>query len=419
MYSHAKANGGKMSAISKVAALVVIVIILAAAGIAYFAFYGGGGNATTTGTSSSTGSTNTPTSASTGTKVTTSTCTGNCTQTNTTATEAQHGLLSVLISDPPHLTDGVSALFITYPNMYLHLAGVPEADGWIQVSSSGSIELLGAVNIGETVAFASIPADEYNMIRFNVSSATVTYNSQNYSALVQNGNLTIHLIGTLAMDPARPSALIIDVSPFLFNFGSITNPSFVLKPSAISFCAPQGFATRQMQYIGNRFQFQANHTWFWQYRNSYSPQVNITGTTLSNSSLSLAVENYGSQSLTINAITITSLQGTGMGHGYGASSMPRGLSGSAVFLLDQSATLTQLTRQEYGTGPMEISTMIWESEGYMVAPSSSTTLSYSGEIQLSLRLPPYVQPGEIVPGQQYMISLVGDGVCSSYVVTAS
>lgn len=415
MYSNAKANGGKMFAISRVAALVVIVIILAAAGIAYFAFYGGGGNVTTTGTSNSTGSTNTPTSTSTGTKVTTSTCTGDCVQTNTTG--SQYGLVSVLISDPPHLPDGVSALYIMYPNMYLHLAGVPEADGWIQVSSSGSIELLGAVNIGETVAFASIPADEYNMIRFNVSSALVTYSNQNYSALVQNGNLTIHLIGTLAVDPARPSALIIDVSPFLFNFGSITNPSFVLKPSAISFCAPWGFATQQMQYIGNRFQFQVNHTWFWQYRNSYSPQVNTTAATLSNSSLSLTVANYGSQSLTINAITITSLQGTSMGRG--ASSMPRGLSGSAVFLLDQSASLTQLTRQEYGTGPMEISTMIWGSEGYTIAPSSSTTLSYSGEIQLSLRLPPYVQPGEIISGQQYMISLMGEGVCSSYVVTAS
>ncbi|MDG6908171.1 MAG: DUF4382 domain-containing protein [Nitrososphaerota archaeon] len=383
MYSHAKANGWKnMIAITKVGTLVVVVIMLAAAGIAYFAFYGGGGNATTT------------------------------------TTGAQHGLLSVLISDPPHLPDGVSALYVTYQNMYLHLAGVPEADGWIQVSSSGSIQLLGAVNIGETVAFASMPADEYNMIRFNVSSATATYNNQNYSALVQNGNLTIHFIDVLSIDPTQPSALVVDVSPFVVNFGAITNPSFVLKPSAISFSAPQGFATQQMQHIGYRFQFQANHTWFWQYRNSFGPQVNITSATLSNTSLTLVVNDSGSESLTINAITLSSLQGTSMGHGFRSDSMPSGLSGSAVFLVNSSGDLTQLTRQEYGTGPMELSTMIWGSEGYSLAPGAST-LSYSGAIVLSLRMPPYTQPGEIVPGQQYMISLMGDGVCSSYVVTAN
>lgn len=169
-----KESWKKKFGISNVAALVIVVVILAAAGIVVYGVYGGGGN-TTTGTSN-TGSSNTLTSSSTG--------TGTSNTKTTTQTLTQSGVLSVLISDPPHLPNGVSALFITYPNMYVHVAGLPQAEGWIQLSSSGWIQLLGAVNIGQTVASASIPADEYNMIRFNVSSAVVTNNNQNYTAVI-------------------------------------------------------------------------------------------------------------------------------------------------------------------------------------------------------------------------------------------
>ena len=401
----------KKFGISNVAALVIVVIILAAAGIAVYGVYGGGGNATTTGTG--TGSSNTNTSSGTGTGIGTA-------NTTSTKTITQRGLLSVLISDPPHLPEGVSALFITYPSMYVHVAGLPDGEGWTQVSSTGSIQLLGAVNIGQTVATASIPADEYNMIRFNVSFAVVTYNNQNYTAVVQNGNLTVHFIQALMIDPAQPRALIVDISPFVFNFGTSSNPSFVVKPSAISFCAPAGFATPQMQHIGNMFQFQASHTWFWQYRHSYNPDINMTSATLSNTSLSVSITNPSNQGVSINAITITSLQGTPVMHGFMSNiTMPGSLSGSAVFLVLSNGTLNQLTRPEYGDGPLDLSSMIWSNEGYSFASSASVSFSYIGTIQLSLRMPMNVQPGEIVSGQQYLISIVGDNACANYVVTAS
>jgi hypothetical protein len=318
--------------------------------------------------------------------------------------------------------------------MFVHTANLPGGEGWIQIPSSGSIQLLGAVNVGQTVASASVPAGVYNMIRFNVSSAVVTYNGQNYTASIQNGNLTIHFISSLMVDPLQSSALVIDIQPFVYNFGTLTSPSFVLKPTALSFVVPQGSVTSQMHQIGNKYQFYANNTWFWRYRNAYYPNINITSGTVSGSSLTTTIANPSNQTVVINAITVTALQSTAGGYGKGSgngsrygpgyeygvnASTPTSLSGSAVFLILPNGTLTQLSRTQYSGTPLNLSSLIWGGAGYPIATGGSVSLSYSGFVELSLRMPANGQPGVIVSGQQYLISVVGDGVCANLVVAAT
>ena len=360
----------------------------------------------------------------------TATSTSSSTETTSAVQSGDSGILSVLVSDPPHLPDNVSALFVTYNDMYVHIAGLPQTDGWIQVSQSGSIQLLGTINIGQTIASSSIPAQDYNMIRFIISSTIVVYNGQNYTALVQNGNLTIHFDGLMTIRPSEASALIVDVSPFVYNFGSDSNPSFIVKPTANSFPAPDNAVTPQMQLIGNRFQFQAANAWFWQYRNSYNQNVEILSANPSSGSVVVSVANHGNQSVTINAIAISPLQqsaasigqkqGHGQGQGYGGnSSTPNGLSGSAVFLVLPNGTLNQLSKAQYGAGPVNLSSIIWGAEGYGLSAGASVTYSYNGLIQLGLRMSAVSELGTIVSGQQYEISIIGDNACASYLVTAS
>ncbi|MCL4518724.1 MAG: DUF4382 domain-containing protein [Thaumarchaeota archaeon] len=412
--------GKRAFAISNVAAVAIVVIIIAAAAIGAYGIYGlgnGGGTGTGSSVTSSVQS-----------SIESSIHTGSSSIQSSTGTGSHSGQLSILVSDPPHLPNNASALYITYPNMFVHTQGLPDGEGWVQVSSSGSIQLLGAVDIGLTIASASIPAGVYNMLRFNVSSAAVTYNSQNYTAYVQNGNLTIKFITSLTVDPSQPSAVIVDIQPFVYNFGTLTNPSFVLKPTALCFLVPQESLTPQMHNVGNRYQFYANNTWFWRYRNAYYPNINITSATLSNVSLTAAIANPSNQTATIKAITVTALQtssgGQGRGTSYGSgfstnATTPGGLSGSAVFLVLPNGTLTQPTRAQYSGTPLNLSSLIWGGAGYELASGASVTLSYSGTIQLSLRMSPNVAPGEIISGQQYLISMVGDDVCASFVVTAN
>ena len=435
----------KTSALSNIAAIIIVVVIIAAAGIGAYGMYGQGhgkGTSTNTGSSASssnhsslTSSVQSSESSSIHSSVTSSVqSSASSSVQSSTGTGSHYGQLSILVSDPPHLPANASALFITFPNMFVHITGLPDGDGWIQVASSGTIQLLGAVDIGQTVASASIPAGEYNLIRFNVSSAVVAYNGQNYTALVQNGNLTVHFISSLTVDPSQPSALVVDIQPFVYNFGTSTDPFFVLKTAALSFVVPAGSVTLQMHQMGNMYQFQANNTWFWQYRNTYYPNINITIAALSGSSLSVTIANPSNQTATINAITVTALQATsggygngsgqgqgyGYGMGYGASaSTPDGMSGSAAFLILPNGTLTQLSRIQYSGTPLNLSSLIWGNSGYVLLTGASVTLSYSGSILLSLRMSPNVQAGAIVSGQQYLVSIVGDGVCGNYAVNAS
>ena len=396
------------------AAVILIAIIIVAAIGAYGLSLMG---AATTVTKTSTSTVTTTVSGQPGVTVTTTKTVTSTVTTSGTAT----GVVSILVTDPPQVPNGVTSVHISYANMYLHIAGLPDGEGWISVSSSGSIELLGAVDVGQTVASTNIPAETYNQIRFNVTSAQVTFNGQNYSAIVQNGNLTIHLIGSLTIDPSQPSALIVDVQPFVFNFGSTNDPQFILKPSAFSFLVPPTSVTPQMQQLGYRYQIQSSYTWFWQNRQGYLPALNFTSASLSNVSLSAVVKNISNQTVMLRAIIVTPIQNTSHGQPSPVNSTtgPSGYSGSAVFLVLQNGTLRQLTQQEYGTGPLNLATAIWGGVGYNLSASLSASLSYGGLIQLGLRLPPGTQVGVVTTGQQYVMTVVGDGATASVVVTAS
>lgn len=418
--------GQHRSAISGMAVVAIAFVVAVAAGVSAYGIYSlgsGSGAKTITSTSTTTKTTTqtaTTTATTTATSASTTTATGTASQSNQTTNPA--GAVSILLSDPPILPDGVTALFITYPNMLVHIAGLPDGEGWVQAGSSGSVELLGTVDLGQTVASASIPAGVYNMVRFNVSSADVTYNAVNYTAMVQNGNLTVHFISFLTVDPSQPSALVVDVTPFILNIGTTTDPQFVLKPTALSFPVPPAEVRPSMAVFGNRYQFTANNTWFWSYRNSYSPSINITSASLSSSLLVVGLANYSNQSAEIRAITVSAIgQSPQGGHGKGPgpnSSTPGGMSGSAVFLILPNGTLSQLSRQQYGGGPLALSSLMWSGSAYTLAPGAGGTFSYGGSVLLSLRMSPNIQPGTIVQGQEYLVTVIADGACDNFVVVA-
>ncbi|MDG7001615.1 MAG: DUF4382 domain-containing protein [Nitrososphaerota archaeon] len=431
----ARGRFGVTKVTTTIIAIIVVAAILLAVGVAEYGMHGQGrGPAYTTLTTSTSSQSSIESNAQSST-LTSVASSATSSHESSTQTSAPQGVLSILISDPPHVSENVSALYVTYSNMSVHLAGLSEQEGWVEVSPSGSIELLGTVNVGQTVATASIPSGSYDLIRFVLTNAIVLYENGNYTATLQGGAFTIHYFGTIDVDSSHASALIVDVQPFVYNFGTRGNPSFVYKMSAVSFAAPAGAVTTQMTQIGNRFQFQAQNTWFWQYRTNNYPNVNIGNAHLSGTSFTASISESGSQDITINAIAITTLQqsvsigsrnatGEGRGSGYGNgkslnASTPNSLSGSAIFLINSDGTLSQFSRAHDNGTPLDLASQIWGGQGYMLQTGKSVSFSYSGTIELALRIPADRVPGQIVSGQQYLVSLMGDGVCANLVVTAS
>ena len=81
--------------------------------------------------------------------------------------------------------------------------------------------------------------------------------------------------------------------------------------------------------------------------------------------------------------------------------------------------MRQLTQQQFGMGPQNIALALFGGVGYSLAANQSVALSYSGLIQLGLRLPPGAQIGTVTAGQQYVITVVGEGALAGAIVTAT
>ena len=92
-----------------------------------------------------------------------------------TAQSGPSGTLAVLLTDPPTVPNGVTAVYATYSDVQVHVNGAGNLSGWYDLHSSGQINLMSVINIGQTIASTSVPTGNYDALRFNVTAAMVTY----------------------------------------------------------------------------------------------------------------------------------------------------------------------------------------------------------------------------------------------------
>lgn len=148
------------------------------------------------------------------------------------------GTLTVLLTDPPHVPNGVTGVYVTYTNLAVHVADAGNQSGWTTLSTAGAIDLMSTLNVSQTIAAVQVPTGLYNALRFNVTSATVTLNSKNYTSFVANSELFIPIKGGIVVNDSKPSATIIDISPIVMNIGSSSNPEFVIRSAATAYAVP-------------------------------------------------------------------------------------------------------------------------------------------------------------------------------------
>ena len=118
---------------------------------------------------------------------------------------ASPGLLSILLTDPPSVPEGVTAVYINYSGLALHAKGLGDG-GWVTVAGQGTLETLGLVNISQTLTSGNVPSGTYNLLAFNITSAEVEYLGTNYSATVNSGRLIVPILGGLTVNSSNPAA---------------------------------------------------------------------------------------------------------------------------------------------------------------------------------------------------------------------
>jgi hypothetical protein len=356
-------------------------------------------------------------------------------QSTSSQTAGSGGTLSILITDPPTIPEGVTGIYVWYSNVAVHVSGAGNQSGWTETGVSGSLDLMKLVNISTTIATVKVTSGVYNALRFNITSAQVTYESVNYTAFVPHAMLTVKIPGGIQVNSTNKSAAIIDMHPTVVNIGSRSNPEFIVSTAACVYGVPSQSVTSQMQKRG----FQMSLTgqgWWEQINEQYTANIQITSASLSNDSLSVTVKNTGTLSVNLSAISVAPIGSdcapAQLGMSYSQWRVPSCFIGStlstAEFLVEDNGTLASVSAMPFGPVPMTAAphaeshpSFIFENQGYELAPGRSVTLNYSKAITFGFfgfAMGP-IQPTGPMKGYQYSITVTGRQALAETVVTAT
>jgi Domain of unknown function (DUF4382) len=350
----------------------------------------------------------------------------------TTAQSGSTGTLAVLLTDPPTVPNGVTAVYATYNNFAVHVSDAGNQSGWYPLNVSGQINLMSIVNVSQTVATSNLPSGLYNALRFNITSATVTYNGANYTALmVENPTgtriLTVPIVGGVEVNKTSTSNAVVDLTPTVLLLGNSTNPTFAFVGAARAYTLPSKSVPISDLIVGQRVNLNTISTYM-----QHTTHFQITSATLSPSSLSITVVNTGSSSIVFRlaAVSATTSRTGGFQPLYGTS---------ALFSVEPNQSLVSL-----GGNRLQIVKTV-AAAGFLVAPGASATFTYSGPLTLgplsvqfaavsptaaagttgnTTVVPPPLQTPQapltttITSGQKYVISIQGDGFIAQTSVIA-
>lgn len=314
--------------------------------------------------------------------------------------QAGSGTLAVMGTDPPYTSDGVSDATASYSSVYAHQAGSSMASGWVQVSGSGTMDLMATQGTAQTMAKSQVTAASYDAFRFNVDSVRVVYQGRTYAATVASSTITANAQSQVRVASDSDAAAVVDLRTLVLNTGASTSPQFVFSATAEATGVPSQSLVSLSLNLGGTVDL-SGQAWWSAFVAQTSPDLNVAAT-LTSTSLSLTLQNSGGANAEVQEVIITPVSVSS----YASASLPSSLTGSAVFSVGGSGSVQQ-------SSALQASSML--SDGATVASGSSRSLSYTGSIATSSSL----QASGVVSGQQYVITCIGANTYASTTVVAS
>jgi hypothetical protein len=135
----------------------------------------------------------------------------------------------VLLTDPPQVPNGTSALVVSYSSLAVHTSGT-STSGWINAQGSGSVNLMNITNTSQIIGTANLSANTtINMVRFAVTSASITINGVTSNVTVPSGYITAQVTGNQKVNASTGALL--DFTPTVATIFTANSTLFVLVPS--------------------------------------------------------------------------------------------------------------------------------------------------------------------------------------------
>jgi hypothetical protein len=315
--------------------------------------------------------------------------------TASSSTEPGTGTLAVLLTDPPTVPNGTTAVYVTYNGLAVHVAGAGNNSGWHVLNAQGSIDLMSIINVSKTIASANIQTGLFDALAFNITSATVHFLGQNYSAYLvyEDHTLVVPIVGGITVVNGVTSAAVIDLTPTVLLLGDPTSPAFAFIPAARGYTIPAQSIPQTSLHVGQTGSVD-NQSW---YQNK-QPRFEITQVVLTPTSLSITVANTGNVSLDFTLAAVTSL--TSLGGGL-RPTLPSVATISEFFVIYPNTSMVALTTNNHSDITKTIS-----GGGYTLPVSASVTFTYTSPIKIG------IVPGaaseaiqSVNPGYKYVISI--------------
>jgi hypothetical protein len=277
------------------------------------------------------------------------------------------GTLSILLTDPPSVPTGVTAVYVTYSDLAVHASGFGDS-GWVSIPGQGTIDTLVLVNLSRTISSAQIPAITYDLVRFDISKASIDFNGRSYTVSVNSGRLTVAFVGGLKVNSSSAAAALVDISPTVLNVGSNSIPDFTMAAGAHALQVPPRDVGDSMKTVGNESSLEGRG-WFQSFRSDHSDNLTVSGLTLSPNSLTFTARNPGSDPMTIKMVVVTPDNPKEMtGAALGA------VGGSIVFAVQSDGSLKLLSGNADEVGSL------FEGHGYTLAGGTSFRFTFTAEI---------------------------------------
>ncbi|MDA4111046.1 MAG: DUF4382 domain-containing protein [Thaumarchaeota archaeon] len=326
------------------------------------------------------------------------------------------GALAVLMTDPPTVPNGVNHVFITYANLGVHVTGASNVSGWHVVDSVGQIDLMSVINSTETIAQANITSGNFNAIAFNVTSAIVTFQNQNFTAelVYMNHVLFVPISGGVTVSEGKTSVAVIDIAPTVLLLGNLTNPEFAFIPAARAYTVPAQSISSLHLKIGDRDDIKSASWWIQILRGT---KFQIDSIVLTPSKLSVKVTNTGNATIVFRLADLSSTSSISGGV-IPTSNLPSMLSISEVFAIQSNGTLNPITM--LGNGAVDA---VIDTAGYTLSVGASATFVFSGNITLGIAQNPtllhHQLTQQVVANRAYVLTLIGSGLVAETKVSAS
>lgn len=310
------------------------------------------------------------------------------------------GLLSVMLTDPPSVPDGVTAVFINYSGIAVHAEGFGEG-GWVAVSGAGTVDTMKLINLSQTISTGDIPSLTYDVIRLNITGASVEFMGKNYSARVSSGAVTVPFVGGLKVNSSIPAAALVDIQTTILNLGTQLGPKFNMAAGARALQVPSRDVGNSLKGVGSTLNLQGSG-WFNSFRSHHSNTLDSTLPTLTADSLSFSETDRGEDPLVVRMVVVTPATHGGGNHGP-LDSVADGI----VFSVGSDGALTLLA----GSAD-QVSTLFGDS-GYTLAPGATFQFTYSGTLTSLLG------GNGITKGASYYVTVIGAETLSVQTAVAS